>query len=243
MNTKSIIFLLFFGILLHNTNGQLPYKLDLRMDIPLSISGVGLLGAGVIIGSKKKAFTPEELEALVTPNINKLDKSSLKRWAPKAEKASDFFMFFSLATPASLFAGQKVRDNWKSVSLIGLQTYLIGGGITSLSKETAMRTRPFVYNEQAPMTYKLKKDARKSFFSGHTSFSAFSTFMTAKMFSDHYPNNKWKGAVWTTSSVIPAVTGFLRYWAGKHYPSDILVGYLVGAAVGILLPQIHIWAQ
>lgn len=243
MNIKSIIFLLIFGIILHNSQCQLPYKLDLRMDIPLSVAGAGMLGAGVIIGSKRKGYTPEELEALVTPTINKLDRSSLDRWSPKAQKASDFFMFFSLVTPASLFAGEKVRNNWKSVSVIGLQTYLIGGGITSITKETVMRTRPFVYNDQAPMHYKLKKDANRSFFSGHTSFSAFGTFMTAKMFSDHYPNSKWKGAVWTSSSLLPAVTGFLRYWGGKHYPSDILVGYLVGAAVGILLPQIHIWAQ
>jgi membrane-associated phospholipid phosphatase len=243
MNIKNIIFLLIFGIILHSSQCQLPYKLDLRMDIPLSVAGVGLLGAAIIIGKNNKGFTPEELEELVIPKINKLDQSSLKRWSPKAQKASDFLMFFSLATPASLFAGKKVRENWNSVSVIGLQTYLIGGGITSLTKESVMRTRPFVYNDQVPMSYKIKKDARRSFFSGHTSFSAFGTFMTAKMFSDHYPNSKWRGAVWTSSSLLPAVTGFLRYWGGKHYPSDILVGYLVGAAVGILLPQIHIWAQ
>lgn len=243
MYIKSIIFLVILGFSFQIGTSQLPYKLNLKADIPLSVVGVGLTGTGYIIGRKSKGFTPEEVEALTMPSINKLDKSSLHRWSPKAQKASDILLYFSMATPAALFAGKDVRNNWKSVSLIGVQTFLIGGGLTSVTKESVLRNRPFMYNDQVPMSYKIKKDARKSFFSGHTSFSAFSTFMTAKMFSDHYPNNKYKGAVWATSSIIPAVTGFLRYWGGKHYPSDILVGYLVGAAVGILVPQIHNWTR
>jgi membrane-associated phospholipid phosphatase len=31
----------------------------------------------------------------------------------------------------------------------------------------------------------------------------------------------------------------LRYGGGKHFFSDIIVGYAVGAAIGILVPQLH----
>ena len=39
--------------------------------------------------------------------------------------------------------------------------------------------------------------------------------------------------------MIPAITGYLRVKAGKHYPTDTIAGYLLGATAGILIPQLH----
>ena len=36
-----------------------------------------------------------------------------------------------------------------------------------------------------------------------------------------------------------ALIGASRIAAGGHFPSDVLVGYAVGAAVGIALPALH----
>ena len=41
------------------------------------------------------------------------------------------------------------------------------------------------------------------------------------------------------AAALPALTGYLRIRAGRHYPSDVLVGYLVGGAVGYLIPTLH----
>ena len=38
---------------------------------------------------------------------------------------------------------------------------------------------------------------------------------------------------------VTAWTGVLRVRAHKHFPSDVLVGGLAGAAVGILVPELH----
>ena len=35
------------------------------------------------------------------------------------------------------------------------------------------------------------------------------------------------------------VTGFFRYKGLKHYPTDIITGFAVGAATGILVPFLH----
>jgi membrane-associated phospholipid phosphatase len=45
--------------------------------------------------------------------------------------------------------------------------------------------------------------------------------------------------MWTSAALIPAITGLCRYGAGKHFFTDILVGYAIGSAVGILVPQLH----
>ena len=64
-------------------------------------------------------------------------------------------------------------------------------------------------------------------------------FTTAKVFSDYSDNRTHEALVWTGAVIVPAVTGYLRYNAGKHFPSDIIAGYFIGGAVGYLVPWLH----
>jgi membrane-associated phospholipid phosphatase len=86
----------------------------------------------------------------------------------------------------------------------------------------------------------MESDARKSFFSGHSSMTACNTFFAAKIWSDMHPNSKLKPWVWTAAAAVPAYAALQRVQAGKHYPSDVIVGLAVGAAMGYLIPQIHL---
>jgi membrane-associated phospholipid phosphatase len=45
--------------------------------------------------------------------------------------------------------------------------------------------------------------------------------------------------VWVVAAAIPAAVGYMRYQAGMHFLSDNLLGYALGAASGILIPQWH----
>lgn len=38
---------------------------------------------------------------------------------------------------------------------------------------------------------------------------------------------------------MPAITGYLRYKAGYHFLSDNILGYVIGAGTGILIPKMH----
>ena len=59
------------------------------------------------------------------------------------------------------------------------------------------------------------------------------------MLNDFYPDSKAKPIIWTSAALIPAITGYLRVKAGRHFTSDVLVGFLVGAAVGWVIPELH----
>jgi F0F1-type ATP synthase assembly protein I len=45
--------------------------------------------------------------------------------------------------------------------------------------------------------------------------------------------------MWTAAALIPAVTGFSRVNTHNHFPTDVIVGYIVGAAIGYLIPEFH----
>ena len=44
--------------------------------------------------------------------------------------------------------------------------------------------------------------------------------------------------MWVAAAV-PAVVAYFRIRAGKHFLTDNLVGYAVGATVGVLVPRLH----
>lgn len=116
---------------------------------------------------------------------------------------------------------------------------LLNAGLINLTKTLARRPRPFVFNGEAPLALKLKQEARYSFFSGHTAVSSYFTFAGAQMYNDIYPDSRYKSTVWATAAVLPLLTGYGRMRAGKHFLSDVLVGYGVGALLGILVPRLH----
>src|SRR5690606_23419102 len=131
------------------------------------------------------------------------------------------------------------RNEAGKITLIYTETLLINAALTNLTKELVKRKRPYNYNPNAPLSKKQERDATSSFFSGHTSFTASSSFFLAKVYADTNPNSKYKPLVWTGAATLPLTSAILRVAAGKHFPTDVLVGYVIGAATGILIPHIH----
>lgn len=61
----------------------------------------------------------------------------------------------------------------------------------------------------------------------------------ATVYGQMYPDSETKNWVWAGCLATAGVTGYLRYAAGYHFPSDILAGAALGAFTGWLVPQLH----
>jgi membrane-associated phospholipid phosphatase len=112
-------------------------------------------------------------------------------------------------------------------------------GIAQVTKSIAKRTRPYVYDPDAPAELKTQTEARLSFYSAHATSSALSCFFTAKVFSDYSSNRNAEIAVWSGAVLYPVLTGFFRVDSGHHFATDAIVGVLTGAAIGYLVPALH----
>jgi len=236
------IILIFGHVFLHPVKAQMspdPYRLKWHTEVPLSVFGVGGTGLSEWMKKNKPRLTPEEIAQLDVKSIPAFDRFATRFWSIPAQTGSDVLMYTSMASPLILLIDNNMRKHTSKLALIGLETYLVNAALTSLTKELFKRKRPFVFNPNAPMHKKLGRDATSSYFSGHASASAAASFMTAKMFADYYPNSKYKPYIWTGAALLPAITGFLRVRGGKHYLSDVLTGYAVGALVGVMVPQLH----
>jgi membrane-associated phospholipid phosphatase len=220
-------------------NSFVSYALTYKFDVPLATAGLGLNFAYFLLDKKSEPLQPSFIASLDRMEINAFDRSAAYNWSRPAALGSDVLMYGAIAAPTLLLLDKNIRKDYGKVGVIWAQTMALNTGLTNITKVLVKRTRPYVYNPNTPEHYKLERDARYSFFSGHTSVTASMSFMTAKIFSDYNPGSKALPYVWTTAAVVPATVAFLRWRAGKHYASDVIVGYLTGAAVGFLVPHLH----
>jgi len=104
----------------------------------------------------------------------------------------------------------------------------------------AQRYRPFTYNPDIPLDVKLSSGSTLSFFSGHTSVTTALSFFGAKVLTDLRPDSKNNWMIWTIGATTPALIGYLRYEAGKHFITDVVAGYALGAMIGYMVPAAHL---
>ena len=126
------------------------------------------------------------------------------------------------------------------------ETMLLTVGTTEVLKRTFDRHRPYTYNTElddetiALLVGSDSADARASFPSGHSSMAFASATFTASVLTSTYswPTGVDAG-VWAITLGAASATAIGRVKAGKHFPSDVLVGALIGGAIGLLVPTCH----
>lgn len=220
-------------------NRTSPYLLNTQRDLPILFSGVTLFVLAPTIEFHKPTLAPVSYssQSVWKPErwVTKLDNS-------RASKASDILLYTSQVTPALLLISKDTRSDWR-VYAMGAEAIGLTAALTSFTKAITDRKRPYVYNPNTPASDITSDNAVQSFFSGHTAMASVSTFYFARVFADYHPDSKWKPWVWTMATALPLATATMRVVAGRHFPTDVLVGYVVGAGIGYLVPTLHKWPK
>lgn len=216
-----------------------PYHLEWRKELPLLMGGGALSAAGHLAESRLPGLTPAELATLTPARVPAFDRSAIGQQSEAFRQASDELLRAAALTPGLLFLGRPARQKTLIIAVLAAETFLITEGLTKTTKVILRRSRPFTYDPTIAPEAKQGNDARQSFPSGHTSVTASLSFFTAKVLHDLYPESPWRPLIWGGAALLPAITGYARYRAGRHFPTDIIAGYLLGGSVGILIPQWH----
>ncbi len=236
---KNLLLFLTFSLLCGQVSAQSPYQLHRAQEVGWIGGSAAVTGVAYLLKPHTPAFTPAQLSALDVSRVPRFDRYSLHHYSVSAQHGSDIGLYTSMVIPALLLADRNIRRDAPQVAVVIGEVFLANLALTTLTKELVHRTRPFNYNPDAPLEPKLEADARRSFFSGHTSTSAAMTFATARIWTDYHPDSRWKPVVWVAAAALPATVGYLRMRGGKHFLSDVAVGMVVGAATGILIPHWH----
>lgn len=177
--------------------------------------------------------------------LNAIDRAGRDswRWArPEIADVSSSVLAFGVIPALSLggvaTAGGFDRDHSSLDVLLVAEASVVAVGVNQTVKMIAGRARPYARAQAglAPdaLASPSKPDDNLSFFSGHAAFS----FALATSAGTIASLRGYRGApvIWATAVPMAGVASFLRIAADKHYVSDVVVGAIVGAASGVLVP-------
>lgn len=236
----SILALTIFLFGIHSCFGQSNiYKIDLKKDGLILGTGIGVSLLGHILLTDADLATQQGVEGLNIDDLNFFDRSSALNHSSAAVTASDIILFSSAVLPFTSYLTKGCSNDRVAIGVMAVEAFLITNGITNIIKAQVGRYRPYNYNPDVGLDEKLSGSSRLSFLSGHASFSAAMSFFTAKIIVDTNPDMKNKFLVWVPSAVIPAAISYLRVKGGRHFPTDVISGYVLGATIGYLIPSLH----
>lgn len=232
------IILLFQHSVFSQPNGKI-YKWNWTRDGIWIGTGLGGSVAGLLIGAEKTPYTEAELNALDKDDLFVLDRWAAGYYSEAYSTASDYPFYGSFAVPFALLLDGKVQQETATVLGLYLESLATTSALFTLTAGLVDRPRPLVFSEEAPLGRRLRKTSKRSFYSGHVAASATAMFFAAKVYSDFHPNSPLKPYIWATAVAVPTTVAFLRIKAGKHYLTDSILGFALGATVGYLVPELH----
>jgi len=216
-----------------------PYHARFAVDAPIIAGELAVSGFGLYRSMQRDGLTNTELAALNKNDVPKFDRFSAGYYSEGFQTAGDLICYPTLViAPGLLALSPAIRSNYGQTLALYVQTVLAADALFTTSIGNIPRYRPFLYGTEGG-DQRNGHIATNAFFAGHTAHTAAATFFAAKVFHDYNPGSRAQPYVWAAAAVVPAVVAYTRIEAGKHFLSDNLVGYAVGATVGVVVPQLH----
>jgi membrane-associated phospholipid phosphatase len=140
-----------------------------------------------------------------------------------------------------------VRDGRRALlvdAVLYAESIALTGAFTEATKIGVRRPRPIDYancpNGAGPAQYCSNTDLQLSFFSGHASATGAITGTATYL---AFARSGWRRPrPWITLGAGTLLTAFVSYErvrSGEHFPTDVIMGSLAGAGIGILVPHLH----
>jgi hypothetical protein len=135
-------------------------------------------------------------------------------------------------------AHEGATGNVPEDTLLIAEAGVIAADVDQMTKLLVGRERPFVHAlapDEKPLTFH-SSDNNLSFYSGHTTETF--ALATASGTIGEMRGYRWAPLAWGVGGALAAATAYLRIAADKHWLSDVVVGAVVGAGIGFLVPYL-----
>ncbi len=216
-----------------------PYEWNWVRDGIWTGAAFGTSAYGLILIKDKKDISIADVDALNKADINGIDRWVAGNSSEKANSISDIPFAASFILPLGLLFNDDINNHTGQFIGMYLQSLSTTSALYTVTAGLVDRSRPYVYDENLDIGRRTSSNGQRAFYSGHVAASATATFFAAKVYCDYNPEVTGKGYIWAAAATVPAVVGYFRLLAGQHFLTDVLLGYGLGAATGILIPEMH----
>jgi undecaprenyl-diphosphatase len=160
---------------------------------------------------------------------------------PHAALYSDIGLYTGIGLVVVDTLSSAFRDRWEAAFTDGVmyaESISLTLAIDDLVKIAVRRPRPADYSA-ANAGNTTNTDLSLSFFSGHEAVLASITASATYLAFVHAPDSSRPWLTLAGGTLLTGFVGFERVRAGAHFPTDVIMGALAGAAIGVLVPHLH----
>src|SRR2546425_2075021 len=165
-----------------------------------------------------------------------VDRSALHTFSAGAGTASNALLVGVVGVTGFAAVAGRPAAEARGNAVVMLDPLAWTAAATEWLKVAAHRSRPVLYTAAAPAAA-TDPDNRRSFPSGHTAlaFAAATSYLVIAQ--REHRRHATRNAVLAYAAA--AGVGALRVAAGKHFPTDVAAGALVGGGIGWLAATVH----
>ena len=182
-----------------------------------------------------EAPTNLELDVLDENDVPFFDRIGLQPYSATLKDYSDYTAYLAIgSTLYCLYESDKeiLLDNL----LVFSEIMIAQSAIAKWTKTLSHRYRPFVYDENVSYDKKKQRNSQHSFYSMHSSTVFAAATSGYYYYSINYGHNIFMGSILFGSA---SATAILRVAAAQHFPSDVIIGAIVGSGVSYVICKYH----
>ncbi|MDB4970109.1 MAG: phosphoesterase PA-phosphatase related protein [Myxococcales bacterium] len=225
------------------SHDESPYQLRLDLDIATVVAGGMLwLGTSFIGNTTAPPFCGSaNAPPCDASKLNSLDRLAVGHSSTAARTAADVISFVPLAYLAlDVFdVGPKHWKTYLTDLWVVAEALAWNGAIQDIVRRAVRRPRPFLYTPGLYPNDRDSAEASFAFYSGHTSFAFALAVSCSYTFTLRHPKSRWRWVVWPALMAVASIEPVLRVYSGDHFPTDVIVGAVVGSAIGLFFPAVH----
>jgi membrane-associated phospholipid phosphatase len=168
--------------------------------------------------------------------VNRFDRGAIGNKDDVASVASDVTVTVAMAAPLAL---ELLAVRGKQALVTDLVVYaevlLVNAALTEIAKYTVQRPLPRTYAGDPNLVG--SAGGYRSFYSGHTSSTFAALSFGAFTLGRRTGERVWP---WLVVAGVGASVAVERVAAGRHFPTDVIAGAVMGTLVGVGVPWLHL---
>ncbi len=167
--------------------------------------------------------------------VNALDRGAIGNRSHLAYLASDVTVALAVAVPAAVdLWALGLRPELLEDLVVYAQALWLNGALVAFAKYTTQRPLPLTYAGDPGLI--ASAAGYRAFYSGHTATTVAALTTASFTIERRYGPRLWP---WLVTAGVGTSIAVELVLAGRHFPTDVLVGGAMGFAVGYLVPWLH----
>lgn len=168
-------------------------------------------------------------------DVNDFDRFAVDLSSGAADVVSTVTLALAVLAPPALDVVELGANRaFGQDAMVFAESLLVNAALVQIAKYATQRPLPRTYaGVQALID---RPGGYRSFYSGHTS-TAFTALATAAYtLRLRYGEHTWP---WLVAAGVGTSVAVERVLSGQHFPTDVIVGAIVGTTVGVVIPWLH----